>query len=199
MRCAGLLLTGGRSRRLGQDKAAVRLRLGGATLAEQAADVLGSVTAPTLEVGPGWTKLPVVTEGHKPQGPLVALAAGAREVSGCAAILVLACDMPLVSVALLRWLVDHPRPGTVVPLTGHPPTPQPLCARWAADDVGRADGLVAAGERSLKALLAASSVTYVPPEEWLPHAGAVAAAAFEDVDTPAALARMRDLYAAPEP
>ncbi|GAC1314586.1 MAG: molybdenum cofactor guanylyltransferase [Acidimicrobiales bacterium] len=199
MRCAGLLLTGGQSRRLGEDKAALRLRPGTATLAERAADALASVTAPTLEVGPGWSNLPVVAEGHEPRGPLVALVHGAGAVDDRAAVLVLACDMPLVTAGLLRWLADRPGRRTVVPLAGDPPAPQPLCARWTHEDLVRAGALVEAGERSLKALLAASAVTYVEPHEWQIHAGTAGAHAFDDVDTPAALARMRDLYPLTEP
>ena len=203
MRWAGLLLTGGTSRRLGQDKAGLRLIPGGPTLAEAGARILAAETALALEVGPGWSGLPAVEESHEPQGPLVALAAGWRalsaERSDCAGVVLLACDMPLVSGSILRWLVAHPTAGTVVPLAGTPPRAQPLCARWARDDLERLADLVGAGERSLRSLLDAADVTYAPSDTWLPHAGPAGQNAFDDVDTPAALARIRGRYAESEP
>ena len=54
---SGLLLTGGRSRRLGADKA--RLVLDGETLARRMAAPPGRRLRPRVEVGPGLTGLPV--------------------------------------------------------------------------------------------------------------------------------------------
>jgi hypothetical protein len=48
----GLLLTGGASRRMGSDKAL--LKVDGRRLVDRAAAVLGAVAAPVIEVGPGW-------------------------------------------------------------------------------------------------------------------------------------------------
>ncbi|HZI37181.1 MAG TPA: NTP transferase domain-containing protein, partial [Acidimicrobiia bacterium] len=52
---AGLLLTGGASRRMGRDKAL--LEVGGRRLVDRAASVLAAVADPVLEVGPGWSEL----------------------------------------------------------------------------------------------------------------------------------------------
>jgi len=58
MKCAGVLLTGGSSRRLGFDKATVMV--GDETLAERAARVLSAVCSPVIEVGPGRSGMPVI-------------------------------------------------------------------------------------------------------------------------------------------
>lgn len=61
--CAGLLLTGGASRRMGADKAL--LEIGGRRLADRGASVLAAVCHPVLEVGPGVSGLPAVREDRK--------------------------------------------------------------------------------------------------------------------------------------
>ena len=71
---AGVLLTGGASRRMGTDKA--RLVVNGETLAARSARVLTAVCDPVVEVGPGVSGLPAVLEEPPGAGPLVALLAG---------------------------------------------------------------------------------------------------------------------------
>lgn len=198
MRCAGILLTGGASSRLGHDKALVRLRPGGPTLAERAAAALADVAFPVVEVGPGRTDLPVGAEPPGRQGPLVALAAGLAALgagTGPATdgVLLLACDMPLVTTGLLRWLAQHPSRGSVVPLAGDPPRAQPLCARWSVGALSIVSPLVAGGERSLRPLLAHHDVLLAPPAAWSEHAGPAGDDALLDVDTPVHLARVRAL------
>src|SRR5918912_556717 len=101
--CAGLLLTGGASRRMGTDKALIEV--GGQRLVDRAADVLSAVADPVVEVGPGWSHLPAVREDPPGSGPLAALAAGAaalRAAGHDGPVLVLAVDMHRVPAELLR-------------------------------------------------------------------------------------------------
>jgi molybdopterin-guanine dinucleotide biosynthesis protein A len=95
---AGILLTGGTSRRMGRDKATIEVR--GEQLAVRAAGVLREALAgPFLEVGPGVSGLPAVQEEPAGEGPLAAVAAAAA-VLGCAhPAIVLAVDMPAASAA----------------------------------------------------------------------------------------------------
>jgi molybdopterin-guanine dinucleotide biosynthesis protein A len=182
---AGLLLTGGASRRMGRDKAL--LEVDGRRLADRAAATLGAVCDPVLEVGPGYTIFPATREDPPGAGPLAALGAGWGELTrlGCEGpVLVLALDMPFVGEELLRLLASRPGPPTAVPLSDG--EPQPLCARYGAEALARISGLVAAGERSLRALLAAVEVAWIEPAEWEPVAGPQA---FADLDTPADVRR----------
>src|SRR5260221_9570916 len=74
--CAGLLLTGGASRRMGTDKALIEVD--GQRLAERAAAVLMAVADPVPEVRPGWSPLPAVREdppGRRPPAAVPARAA----------------------------------------------------------------------------------------------------------------------------
>src|ERR671923_1218080 len=173
-RVAGLLLTGGASRRMGTDKALIEV--GGQRLVDRAAAVLAAVADPVVEVGPGWSGLPAVREDPPGSGPLAALSAGAaalRALGHDGPVLVLAVDMPRVTVELLRLLARRPGPATAVPRAdGHP---QPMCARYGPDVLAAVDERLAAGGRSLRDLLetlaASGVVSWVEPEEWEPVAG----------------------------
>src|SRR4051794_16293155 len=129
---AGILLTGGRSRRLGVDKAT--LVLDGETLAARAAQRLSTVCSPVVEAGDGVSGLSAVREAPAGAGPLAALAAAggwlrARGHPGSA--LLLAVDLPAVDAPLLRWLRDRPGEATAVLRVGG--RLQPVCARYGAD------------------------------------------------------------------
>jgi molybdenum cofactor guanylyltransferase len=186
---AGLLLTGGASRRLGQDKATLEFR--GERLVDRAARLLEAATSPAIEVGPGWSGLPWTREDPPGTGPLAAMAAGAlllRRGGHRGPALVLAVDMPLVSGSLLALLARHPSSGCVVPVDGAG-FPQPLCARYSPAALAAAPGLSAAGCSSPMALLEHTDVTWLAPAAWEAEAGSPSA--FADIDTDEDLARMR--------
>jgi molybdopterin-guanine dinucleotide biosynthesis protein A len=191
---AGLLLTGGSSRRMGADKA--ELRRAGERLADRAARVLRAVCDPVLEVGPGHTSLPAVHEAAPGEGPLVALVAGADDLRARGhegAVLLLAVDLPLVEAPLLRWLAEQPGADTVVPVVNG--ELQPCCARYGPDALAAAGELIASGERSLRALLRAVPVRLADEGEW----GAVAPpGALDDADTPGDARRLGLDRPAPE-
>jgi hypothetical protein len=73
---AAILLTGGASRRMGQDKS--QLIMEGSTLAIRASSLLQRVVETAVEVGPGVSGLPSTREQPPGGGPLVAIAAGCR-------------------------------------------------------------------------------------------------------------------------
>src|SRR5437763_249666 len=148
---AGLLLTGGASRRMGTDKAL--LEVGGQRLVDRAAGALAAVAEPAVEVGPGWSALPAVREDPPGSGPLAAVAAGAaalRAGGHDGPVIVLAVDMPFVTVDLLRLLATRPGPATAVPRAGG--HPQVLCARYGPEALAAVDRLHAAGGVSLRRL-----------------------------------------------
>jgi len=181
---AGLLLTGGSSRRMGRDKA--ELVIAGERLADRAARALAAVCDPVLEVGPGRSGLEAVDDEPR-SGPLVALVAGtaalrAREHKS--AVVLLGVDLPFVSEPLLRLVADHPAADTVVPVAGG--MRQSCCARYSPAALDTAAELAERGERALHALLAAVPVVEVGEDEWR----AVAPAdALVDLDTPEDLVR----------
>jgi molybdopterin-guanine dinucleotide biosynthesis protein A len=175
---AGLILTGGRSVRMGRDKAS--LIIGGVPLAKRLGALLTAATQPALEVGPGWSGL-ATTEPDPGEGPLVALAAGWRWLEGLGhdgPVIVIATDLPRLTIGVLTWLAGRAETVSVVPLVDG--RRQPLCARWCPADLDRAVELAAAGERSVGAALG-SDTAFLGEAAW----GAIAPAeAFRDVDRP---------------
>lgn len=182
---AGILLAGGSSRRMGRDK--TQLVVGGVTLARRSAALLEQVAATAVEVGPGVSGLAATRESPAGEGPLAAVAAGQRilrERGHEGPALVVACDLPFLSLDLLRFLANYEAPGTVLPIVDG--RVQPLCARWGALDLDAASGLVASGVRSLRHLLDRPGVTILDETAW----GTVATSqTFADVDSPEDLAR----------
>ncbi|HEY7136185.1 MAG TPA: molybdenum cofactor guanylyltransferase [Acidimicrobiia bacterium] len=183
---AGLLLTGGASRRMGRPKATIEWR--GERLADRAARVLQAVCAPVFEVGPGYSAVPTVDEDEPGAGPLAALHAGFRALddadAGERAAVLLACDLPFVGVETVRLLADWPGDGTVVPVAdAHP---QVLCARYGADARLAVPRLLADGRRSLRALVDAIEPVLLDEADWRVAGGH---RSFVDLDTPADLER----------
>jgi molybdopterin-guanine dinucleotide biosynthesis protein A len=182
VKVAGVLLTGGASRRMQTDKASILWR--GETLAVRAARVLGEVCEPVVEVGSGVSGSAHVREEPPGSGPLAALVAGVRAMGTSGPVVLLACDLPFVEPPVLRLLAEHGGSGTVVPRVDG--RLQFACARYGSDAIERAEVALAAGERSLRAVVD-GHCTEVTEEEW----GIVGPAnSFADVDTPEDLRRL---------
>lgn len=172
---------------MGTDKAS--LVVGGLGLADRAAAVLRAVCTAAVEVGPGHTDLVAVREVPPGSGPLPALVAGWRalgyECGFEGRVIALACDMPGVTVGLVRLLAEHPAEVSVVPVAAG--LWQPLCARYAPEALAVAEELVAAGARSMQSLLERVTVVRVHETEWSEVAGPDA---FSDLDSPVDLGRL---------
>jgi len=187
VRPAGVLLTGGTSRRLGIDKATVVVA--GERLADHAARVLGAVCDAVVEVGPGVTALAACREDPVGSGPLAGLVAGAAALGPAttsAGVILLACDLPGVEEPLVDLLAEWPGAPTVVPVAGG--APQPVCARYGPEALEESIAAIAAGERSLRGLLGRIEHDLIDESTWRAVAPP---GAFADVDTPADLARVR--------
>jgi molybdopterin-guanine dinucleotide biosynthesis protein A len=180
MTAAGLLLTGGRSSRMGVDKAT--LRLDGVALGVRTAGLLARATTPCVEVGPGYTSLTRVSEGSPGRGPLAAVVTG-RDALGRlgwhGAVVVVATDLPRLTARILDWLAVQD--VTVVPVSAG--RPQPLCALYQPAALDVAAALVAEGKRAMRDLLDAIDPFFAPAEVWQEAAGDPLA--LVDVDTPA--------------
>jgi molybdenum cofactor guanylyltransferase len=183
---AGILLTGGRSRRLGVDKAT--LVVDGEPLAVRAGRRLAAACSPVVEAGDGLSGLPGVRERPSGSGPLAALAAAGgalRERGHAGPALVLAVDLPGVDEPLLRWLRDRPGAPTAVPRVDG--QLQLVCARYGGDALLAAESLVVGGVRSLHELLDVVEYDVIEASEWQ---AVVGPDAFADVDTPADATRL---------
>ncbi len=148
-----------------------------------------------IEVGPGYTSLAATREEPSGSGPLAAVAAGAEALARRnhqGPVLVVATDLPGLTLEYLRILADHGVPSpehSVVPRDGAGRA-QPLCARYSPTALACAEELVAAGHRSMKALLARVPVTWLDAD-----AGGV----LFDVDTPGDLVEFQRRWPTPVP
>lgn len=186
---SGAVLTGGRSRRMGTDKAFVEVD--GRPMAGRAADALREAGArEVLAIGGEGERLRALgltphPDSHPGAGPLGAIV-DALTVATHDTVVVLACDQPWVSPSLVRRLVDRGREAVdaVVPVVEG--RVQPLCALYTTRAHAHLTDCFEAGERSPTRALDGL--------RWLALRD-VPAGLLRDVDDPGDLAR----YAAPEP
>lgn len=169
-RVGGILLAGGESRRMGRDKAA--LRLGARTLAELAHAALSAVCAELVVVTWDGADAPlagarIIGDHHPGRGPLEGVASG-LEALGTERAIVLACDMPFATPALLAHLASlAPGAEAVVPVTAD--GPQPLLAVYARRTWPALRALLDGGERRMGAWLATLDVAWVEATALAPY------------------------------
>lgn len=134
----GLLLAGGKSSRMGTDKASLVVGGDRLTQAQRAVGLLRKFCSRTCvslrpgQAGPeGLEEIPVLLDSPLAQGPLSGILA-AFEEDPDAAWLVLACDLPFVREELLALLVARHTAGQAAPFLAFASSrdglPEPLCA-----------------------------------------------------------------------
>ncbi len=135
-RLCGLVVAGGEGSRLGRDKGTLDYH--GVPQARWAFELLGQlcstvyVSVRRSQAGrPPYAELPlVVDDADVPTGPAAGLVAAFQTVPDVA-WLMLAADMPLVDVAMLRSLEIERDASALATAYRHPDgTPEPLCAVW---------------------------------------------------------------------
>lgn len=159
---AGVVLAGGRSTRMGTDKAL--LAVGASTVLERTVGILTGVVEPVLVVAAAGQVLPplpvdVLRDELAGTGPLHALAVGLAEAArrGADAALVTATDLPLLRQELLRVLLANAEPGQLV-LPVVDGRDQLLLAVWPTALAAPAHAAVAGGGRRVRDLLALTAV-----------------------------------------
>jgi molybdopterin-guanine dinucleotide biosynthesis protein A len=167
--CVGLVLAGGRSRRLGRAKGEIQFQ--GQSLAERAAHALWPLSASVLvSVGPGADNptpgfATIEDESPAGRGPLAGIDAGFR-ATGDADLLVLACDYPLVETALMRSITEAPAAGDdVVIVSDCGGRDHPLVALWRRRTAATVAAALERGHLKVRALLAEFEVKRVGPEQ----------------------------------
>src|SRR5215471_2854329 len=111
IRVAGIVLAGGRSRRMGVAKAT--LAFGDETLLERMVRIIAAATEPIVVVAAKDQELPKLPSGlviardrHGDCGPLEGIAAGIRALEHADAVYITACDTPLVTPAFIKKVVE---------------------------------------------------------------------------------------------
>ena len=162
--CTALILAGGDSRRMGQDKAV--LVLDGETLLDRVTaamrQVFPKVIVSVRQLRSG-VEVPQVCDEPAASGPLAGLIAGLAQAD-TPWVFAVACDMPFVTRDVVTHLAAL-RQGfqAVVPVVGgyH----QPLAAFYAASSLETMRASLATGDRSLRGTLERLDVRYVSEAE----------------------------------
>jgi len=162
---------------MGADKALLRLPSGGPTLIERVVVAARAVTDDVVIVAEDAGRLPsmpvrTVPDAIAGAGPLAGLVAGfaaARNPD----ILALACDLPSLSVLLLRWMVGLPRTwDALVPF--HPNEAdkagwEPLHALYTRACLGPMRAALDRGDRQATAFFPAVHIRPLTADEMRPH------------------------------
>ena len=178
----GIILAGGRSTRMLQEKAWVELN--GRPLVRWVLDALRMATDEQIivarHVGRFETLgVPVVIDKVATRSPLAGLHAGLKAVPTDLNVVV-ACDLPLVRpemVALLARAVGPTHAAVPYVGVGAPPPPgqfttareaglQPLCAAYRRSCLGPLEKLLSVGHIATAAIVSVVKARIVGPDEW---------------------------------
>ncbi len=167
---AGYVLVGGRSSRMGRDKALLPFR--GEPLACSVARQVELAAGSVVLVGDpdlyGSLRYPVIPDAFPGEGPLSGILTALRHTSS-EWNLVVACDMPELTADFLSNLlaVAEVRQTTVVP-QGPSGRLEPLCIVWRRSALPAVEAAFQAGVRKVAAALADLAVTVYPVTEVAP-------------------------------
>jgi molybdopterin-guanine dinucleotide biosynthesis protein A len=165
MELSAFVLAGGRSSRMGADKALLAFR--GRTLLQIALDVAGSVAGSCRIVGSRenyGAYGEVVEDVYTGQGPLAGIHAALR-ASVTDLNLVLAVDTPLIDAAFLRHLAARAEESgavVTVPRTSDSRL-HPLCAVYRRSFADVAESALRGKQNKIDAVYAQVAVAYVSP------------------------------------
>jgi molybdopterin-guanine dinucleotide biosynthesis protein A len=178
---AAFILAGGRSSRMGSDKALLPFR--GDTLVEHVIAQVYSVTSNITLVGDSQRYIhfgyPVIEDSFSGCGPLAGMHAALTRAS-CEWNLILACDMPEVTAEFLALLMARAESGNadaVIPVAPEG-RPEPLCAAYQRRCASVIANALRNGVRKVTDGLAGLEIDYWPvahscffrnlntPQEW---------------------------------
>lgn len=161
-----IVLAGGKSERLGFDKAL--LRINSAPLVQWLPQQLGALFAPVAVVAdrperyPG--PVPQLVDALPGAGPLAGIAAG-LEALAVPALFVCACDMPLLRPALLRRL-NAALDGYELAIPERAGRLEPLCAVYAASCLPTVRRLLRQGRFRANGVAAEVRARILSESEW---------------------------------
>ncbi len=181
------ILAGGKSTRMGRDKAFVVLE--GRSLIQRALDIARAVTSDVRIVGDPAkfaAFAPTVEDIFPNCGPLggihAALCSSQTELN-----LILAVDVPFVSPELLQYLIQRARDSSAtVTVAQSGGRFQPLCAVYRREFSECAETALRAGRYKIDGLFAVAAAQLIPEEE-LEEAG-FSRQCFRNLNTPGELA-----------
>jgi molybdenum cofactor guanylyltransferase len=167
---AGFILAGGRSSRMGRDKA--MLEIDGVMMLDRAIGLLKGAGVSATVVGPPdeferrTLQVPVIADEWPGIGPLGGIATALRE-KPATWNLVVACDMPYLTVEWLRFLLQRTKASSadaMVPRSER--GPEPLCAVYHRRAEAAIREALQQGKRKVTEVVATLKTEYVERDEW---------------------------------
>jgi len=173
----GFILAGGKSSRMGSDKAL--LEFGGITILQRTADlaaplvsrvslITSSPAASEVASPYAQLKLPLIGDRWPGAGPLGGITTALLSASADLC-LILACDLPHLTQDWLAFLLDRSAKSgadAVVPETAK--GLEPLCAVYRASRSATLAAALDGGVRKVTDALAALKISKIPESEWRP-------------------------------
>lgn len=188
--CAAVVLAGGKSLRMGEDKAGLIWE--GKTFLERIAGELGNFRARFVSLGAeqdflkesvpeGWT---VIRDRYEDAGPMAGIGA-VLEASPFPWVFVVSCDMPRVNAAVAEYLWEYAAEGTdlVVP-AAEDGRRHMTCALWNRSALPLIRRRLEAGDGRLYTLCGELQTVSVPVNEKI-------AQAVENINTPKAYLKLK--------
>ena len=167
------ILAGGRSKRMGSDKALLTIK--GIPLLQRvinAAHTLADAriiisNSPTTHSPFLW---PLFPDRFPDAGPLGGLATALHHAT-TSHLLLLACDMPNLTPPLLKYLVDQPRASYEVIIPEDEKRLQPLCAVYSRSVLPLAEDAIKQGQLSMQKFVGRIDARVINREKWATHSG----------------------------
>ena len=165
--CAGFVLTGGRSSRMGKEKAL--LEIGGTPLVVRAARLLLSLCSSVTLVGQperyGNLGFAAIADEQPDIGPLGGILTALSQTSS-PWNLVIACDMPYLTSEWLRHLIGRAQASrALVVLPESDSGPEPLCAVYHRQAAATIRGEIVRGVLKVTRALESLPVEHILPAE----------------------------------
>ncbi|HEY6331154.1 MAG TPA: molybdenum cofactor guanylyltransferase [Blastocatellia bacterium] len=183
MNAAGFVIAGGKSSRMGRDKA--WLEIDGEPMIRRVIRAMEPVTAniSIIANGPEYASLglPVFADSNVAIGPIEAIRNSLEHCSTDYALLV-ACDMPFVTSDLLEFLLADPTGYEAVVPLDQEGNLEPLCAVYSAGVLSAVTAIIKAGQRKPSLIYDLVKTRIVPFSEIEPLPGS--ALFFRNVNTP---------------
>jgi molybdopterin-guanine dinucleotide biosynthesis protein A len=186
----GFVTAGGSSSRMGRDKA--WLDIGGRPMIERVIAALASVTSRVSVIANSARYerlgLPVYRDSNESVGPLEAIRtalANSRERR----VILVGCDMPFITPALLEYLIEASGDNQAVVPASADRKLEPLCALYSTDALAAVSELIRSGRRKTSLLFDLVPTRIICFEE-ISHLED-ADIFFENVNTPEEYARAK--------
>lgn len=164
---SAIVLAGGKSSRMGTDKASIRLD-SGLTLLQSTVDKLATVADEIIVVTDGrsypgiTTRVKWIKDVLPGAGSLVGLYSGLREAGSKYAFAV-ACDMPFLNTGLIKYMLSLPHDYDIlVPRTGH--LYEPLHAVYSRSCLQPMEKMIGAGQMKIQDLFDRVAVRHIGEE-----------------------------------